>query len=215
MWFEQYRRMTVKDKEDFTQLVNQLLASTYLLRESLDRSEKRLKINRDYSFVERHFEIFRDYLKIAGWLLKKDNAYGVIFIENSFGLNRTRLNKNETLILYTLRLIYEEESEKLSLKRESIITVGDLINKMISIGLISKKLADVEIHNILSLLKRYNIIDKIEGRWADPETRIIIYSSILFIVTNEKISAIFEMMQDKSPDEEAELDEAIEEDAFA
>ena len=35
-----------------------------------------------------------------------------------------------------------------------------------------------------------NIIQKVDGKFEDPETKIIIFPSILFAVTNEKITAL-------------------------
>jgi hypothetical protein len=208
MWEESYGKLSTRDGEEFTRLVNILLSETFIISEKLYENEKIVKINNDYRFIERHFELFEEYLKVAGWELNKDNNYGVISIKNKFGMNRIRLDKNTTNTLYILRLIYEEERGKLTLIKEVITSIGDIVGRMASIGLIKKKMPDKDITSVFSFFKNYNIIDKTGGKWTEPETQVIIYPSILFIITNEKINSIFEMLtvsedegEEESPDE--------------
>ena len=48
------------------------------------------------------------------------------------------------------------------------------------------------------MLAYHNVILKLEGSWAEAECKILILPSILFIVTNERISRIHEMMEDEN-----------------
>jgi hypothetical protein len=63
-----------------------------------------------------------------------------------------------------------------------------------------------------SYLKNFNIIDKIEGRFEDPETQIIIYPSILFIVANDKIASIYELTGEDDDDDAESAAADMEED---
>jgi hypothetical protein len=203
MWQEEYTKLNSGEKEEFTRILNYLMARTFVLRDKYDDEEKKTRISLEYRFIERYFELYREYFKVGGWELQKDSNYGVISLYNSYGTNRTRLDKITTLILYTLRLIYEEEREKLSLKREILTNVGDVIKKMINLGLVNKKPSDRDISSAFSLLKNFNIIDRTEGRFEDPETQVIVYPSILFIVTNDKVASIYELLDEDAGDEAA------------
>lgn len=206
MWFDEYEQLTHTEKEEFIRTANQLLSRTFIIRDRYNSREKRLKLNPDYRFIERHLEIFRQYLRLSGWELQKDNNYGVIALYNRFELNRAYLDKRTTIILYILRLIYEEKREKLSLKREIITRVGEVVEKMINLGLADKKPSNKDLLNAFGALRRYQIIDRLDSDLTQPETGIIIYPSILFIVTNEKISEIYELIGIETDDEE-ELEE--------
>lgn len=138
MWFDEYEQLTHTEKEQFILTANQLLSKTFIIRDKYSPKEKRLKLNPDYRFIERHLELFRRYLRLSGWELEKDNNYGVIALYNRFELNCFHLNKRTTIILYILRLIYEEKREKLTLKREITTNVGEVVGKMINLGLIDK-----------------------------------------------------------------------------
>jgi hypothetical protein len=204
MWYEEYENLSDNDKREFTRLVNFLLSRNFILREKFDIKIMNVRINPDYRFVERYFEIFSNYLSIAGWELQKDNNYGVISLYNRFEQNRARLKKFDTLMLFVLRLLYEEEREKLSLRKEVIVTKGDILKKLLNIGAIDKKPAEKDIRDALNLFKNYQIIEKIENSADDYESKIIIYPTILFIITNEKINSIYNMLKEDVLDEEEE-----------
>lgn len=61
-----WERLTTGEKDTFRRLVNSLLGHTFLTAEQYDFEEGMTRINKDYLFVERHFELFREYLDYAG-----------------------------------------------------------------------------------------------------------------------------------------------------
>ncbi|HPZ07052.1 MAG TPA: DUF4194 domain-containing protein [Candidatus Eremiobacteraeota bacterium] len=203
---ELYERLTNSEKEEFKRLLNLLLCRTFIIRDIYDPKEDMMKINPDYRFIERNFPLFLEYLDYAGWVIEKDNNYGVISLNNSYDYNRVKLNRNTTLILYILRLIFEEEREKLLLRNKVKTTTGEVIHKMLNIGLINKKPSGRDLMDSFKQLSNHNITAKIDGSWEDGNTGLIIYPSILFVVTNEKISRIYEIACIEESVEEADND---------
>lgn len=200
MWHEQYEKLTNSEKEEFRRLVNLILSRTFIIRDIYSSKESLMKINPDYRFVERHFDCFLDYLSFGGWAISKDSNYGVISLLSTYEYNRVRFDKNATLMLYTLRLIFEEEREKVVLRNEALTTTSQLVQKMIVLGLVKKKPSDKDLTDGLRILSQYNILQKLDGPWEEPETKLLILPSILFIVTNEKISRIYEVFEaDEDP----------------
>lgn len=218
MWVDEWQQLSERDKEDFARVINLLLQRTFINREEMDIRTRSMVINKDYRFLERYLSLFKDYLQVAGWEIQLDNHYGVASLYNRYEYNRKRINKNTTCFLYVLRLIYEEQMEKLSVRKEAFTTVVEVIEKMFHLGLLDKKPADKVLRDSFSALKNCNIIDKIEGSWIQPETRLIIYPTILFLVSNEKISELFQMQQQEEGitgiSGEEEEDEAFTEDSL-
>lgn len=207
MWHELYDRLTNSEKEEFKRLLNYLLSRNFIIRDIYDQKDGMMKISPDYRFVERNYELFAEYLGYAGWMLQKDSNYGVIALGNAYEYNRVRLDRSTTLILYILRLIFEEEREKIALRNEILTTVGQIVHKMIALGLVKRKPSDRELADALRQLAGHNIIQKISGAWEEADTKILILPSILFVVTNEKIGRmyeIFENMEAFAEQEEAE-----------
>ncbi len=202
-----YDRMTSADRENFQRIVNQLLAHTFLFVNEYNFNENISVVNRDYLFAERNFELLTSYFELAGFRLERDSSYGVISLVSSYDANRVRFDKLTTLAVYTLRLIYEEEREKLTLTSEVIITVADLVNKMITLGIVRRKPANKELHDLLRTLVHFRILVKAEGVYEAPETRYLILPTILFIVNNEQISNMYRLLEEKPQEESDETAE--------
>ena len=210
MFEEAFEKLSLSEQENFKRLVNWLLAHTYLLQGTYEFEDNLKRSNPDYLFVDRNFELFQDYLEYAGFRLERDSGYGVIFLTSSFEFNRVKLDLTTTLILYVLRLIYEEERENLSLSREVFTTTGDLVHKMISLGLVKRKPANMALRDALRTLNRFQVVEKVDGPWEAASTRLLILPAILFIVTNERISSMYQLMDEEEfeEDEETEADAA-------
>lgn len=191
MWEEEWAQLPEKDREQFADTINNLLQSTFVVREVIDAREKTTIINRQYRFIERHHRLIHDYLGFIGWDVRLDNAYGVAAAINLRGQGPVRLDKFTTYMLYCLRLIYEEGRERLSLRKDVGVNVGAVIEKMFHLGLLDRKPADKQLQDSLIELRGYAILDKVDGGWTDPETRLVIYPSILFLVSNEKVQQLY------------------------
>ena len=210
MFEKSWERLTSAEKEQFSHLINVLLGHTFLTVELYDFDEGVTRVNKDYLFVERHFELFREYLDYAGFTLERDTGYGVISLKSRYDANRVRFDKLTTLMVYTLRLIYEEEREKLTLSKEVFLTTGDLVHKMISIGALKRKPPNAALHDSLRTLHHFRILEKMEGSWESAETRLLILPVILFIVSNEQISNMHRLLEEDSTGMEREEDETEE-----
>ncbi len=207
MFEEAFEKLNLTEQEAFRRIVNWLLAHTYLLQGTYAFEDNMNRTNPDYLFVERNFELFQDYLEYAGFRLERDSNYGVIFLSSSYEFNRVKLDKATTLMLYVLRLIYEEEREKLSLSRDIFTTTGDLVHKMLSLGVIKRKPANLTLRDSLRTLNRFRIVEKVDGPWENADTRLLILPTILFIVTNERISNMYQLIDEEETGEHEETEE--------
>lgn len=209
MFIEKFNNLTIVERENFKRIISLLLAKTFILNRIYDKTQNNFKSNPDYRFIDRNIELFREYLEIGGFKLIKDSNYEVIYIENEFGYNKKRLDKNTTIFLYGLRLKFDEDRQTVKLTSDTIVTVADIVKTLIDVGAYTKKPADIEIRTALSNLINFNIIQKIDGVLEKPETKIIILPSILFVLTNEKITSLNNSI--KNIEEIEEIEEEYEE----
>ena len=199
---EAYESLTMGEQEDFTRLVNSLLSHTYLLAEQYSL-EGVLGTNHDYLFVETHFELFQEYLALAGFTLERHSDFGVIRLGSSYDANRIHLDKLTTILVYAMRLLYEEKREEISLVREVITTTGDVVAKLLHLGAIKKKPSNALLSDSLRTLSRFRIILKKEGAWEDSDTKLMILPTILFVVEADQLSGMVKLL-DVPVDEEEE-----------
>ena len=122
---------TSKELEQFKSVCNQLLSRTYVVR-TLYRPGKGRVNNPDYSFLSLHYEAIQEYLSLLDWDLRKDDLNGYFYVINTDEANRCNLSKKETAILLALRMIYEENQERLGLEQDAICTVCDVLEKVVT-----------------------------------------------------------------------------------
>ena len=105
-----------------------------------------------------------------------------------------RLDKLTTLLLFTLRTIYDEEREKNASKGIVYITTASLVYKLLELKIVSKKPTMKDITDCIRLLVNQNILTKIEGSLDESTCQLAILPTILLAVSNEKIDAIYSMV---------------------
>jgi hypothetical protein len=76
--------------------------------------------NPDYTFLATHFELVRDYLSLLDWELHWEDYNGYYFVLNTDEANRCNLNKAATAILLALRMLYDENQERVGLEHDAI-----------------------------------------------------------------------------------------------
>lgn len=207
---ELYENLGLIERENFQRIINLLLGKTFIVYNIYDENKKTSVFNPDYRFIERNLELFEKYLKLGGWNLERNNNYEVIYITSQYGYNKMRLDKFTTIVLYILRLMYEQKRENINLTEQIIVSVSDIIATLNEIGAYDKKKPSLlEIRQALRTIAKFNIIQKTEGAYENPETKIIILPSILFAVTAESITKISNNIKEtnKTEDDEIEVEE--------
>lgn len=207
-----YDELNVMEKEVFKKIINQLLGKTFIVNHIYDENKKTSIMNPDYRFIERNLELFKNYLELGGWSLERNDNYEVIYITSNYGYNKARLDKFTTIILYLLRLMFDQKRENINLTDQIVVSVSDIISTLNEIGAYEKrKPSAIELRTALRTISSFNIIQKVEGQYENPDTKIIILPSILFAVTAESITKINETIKENNEMEKEEIVEIDEE----
>lgn len=190
---EEFDKLTRDDQERFAKVVNTLFLRTFVVRETFDAREKMMKTNPDYRFLERYFELIEEYLGFSGWVLEKDSLNGVVTLINKYNQNRIKLDRETSLVLYFLRLVYEKEKSESNATGESVyLQTAQLVKSMIEhgVGLPGKKLTNRGVCRCLRNLANRNVISKISGSYDNGDVSFYILPSIIHAIDNDKIAAM-------------------------
>ena len=206
MSFDWLDTATQKELEQFKAVCNQLLSRTYVVRTLYKPGEGRVN-NPDYVFLSTHYEAIRDYLALLDWDLRKDDLKGYFYVQNTDEANRCNLNKKETAILLALRMIYEENIERLGLEQDAICTVRDGLEKVVTdYAILPAKPNMDEVKRALTLLDNHAVIQRIEGKYNQGSCKFAILPTILSVVSSEKLNAIVSALRKEEEHEEAQED---------
>lgn len=183
---------SVAQKEKFRIAANKLLNQCFLLK-------KREDTRKEYIFVRQNRELFVPYFDLLGYDLKINEDQGVIGIVNQFGTGRLALGKYESIFLLILRLLYVEKRKELATFSEEVtVLMEEIREKYAMLKVKSKSMLDKGMErSMVSLFRRYNLIQNLDSDVNQPDARIVIYPSIIMAVPVENINEYFEMTERK------------------
>jgi hypothetical protein len=181
---------TQKEIDQFKSVCNQLLSRTYVVR-TIYKPDKGRITNPDYTFLSIHYEHIRDYLAFLDWDLRKDDMNGYFYVLNTDEANRCNLDKKETAILLAIRMIYDENQERLGLEQDAICTVRDVLEKVVTdYAILPAKPNMEEVKRALTRLENHSIIQKIDGKFNKGNCKFAILPTVLSVVSADKLNMI-------------------------
>ncbi len=194
--------MLQKDKDEFSRICNRLLSSCFLCKSNVTNRA-------DYYFVLKYKDKFSECLSLLGYRLEINEEYGVIQLTNPQNYNRYNLKLYESVVLLILRILFDEKKRELSVSDEVIVNVGDIHDKFLSLKIREKMIDKTVLRNIISVFRRFNLIDVLDKDLSQEESRIIIYDSILLAVRVEDIRHAYEKLENyrKGAKKDEEIDE--------
>ncbi len=207
MFETEFEKLSNSEQSEFSRVVNTLMLRSFIVRDIFDSKEKAMRINNDYRFIERHFDLINDYLKYTNWVMEKDVLNGVVALFNMNEQNRLRIDRETSLLLFVLRLIYETEKNESAQTGESIyITTPTLIKTMIDHGITmsGKRMSGRLFAKSLRFLANHNIIAKVSGSYDEGNVAFYILPSIIFAVDNQRIKAMSEALEQMKAGDEDE-----------
>jgi hypothetical protein len=204
MWQEQYDKLSTTEKNQFSEAANRLLAVNFLVKSKSSNTQT-------YYFIDKYFKIFKDYFAFIAWDLEIDRTVGVIILRNNENRNRLNLKIHESITLLILRLLYEQNSDELDINDYVSIKVADIHEMFAIVGLENRILNKKTMNEVLSLFKRYNLIEADGVSTLATSDEVQILPSILLAVDTINILDVYNKLRDYNK-EDGETDEVTEED---
>ena len=183
---------SVVQKERFRLAANKLLNNCFILK-------KKPNTKADYMFVLQNKELFIPYFDLLGYQVLINEEQGVIGLSNVFGTGRYALSKYESIMLLIMRLLYIEKRKGIgTFSEEVIVLMEEIREKYNMLKIKAKPTMDKTMERqIISMMKRYNLVMNIDSDVTQAETRIIIYPSIFMAVGTDQINEYYNQIQDK------------------
>jgi len=180
-----YDELMPEEQTEVTDMIRLLYRQTFVLERRYDRRTGRYQYNKEFRRCNKHLEFIREYLKISGVEVRENSQLGVIYIQGE-GQVGDKLPRLATLYILILKLIYDEQMASVSNSIHIITTLGEMNERLGSMGLLEKNPAATEIRRAIALLKKYQIIDPLDMmEGVDPQNRMVIYPSIHVILFGE------------------------------
>ncbi len=166
------------EPDDFRRAAGALLAHQFLFVETASRRA-------DYRLVVDHFDYFRNLFDALGWTLHRDDDFGFVGIVPSQAEAHVRLRLEETLILLTARLMYEEGMDRFQAEQGSVwVDAEDLLGRYETL-VRRERPKRTDFLEILAHLARHGVIER-RSQEGEDLPRIRILPSVR-VVTGEEV----------------------------
>ncbi len=197
---QEYFGLSERELEQFRSVAHQLMSHTFIHRTDYKSPEERLR-NPDYTFIVSHFEALEQYFDLLDWSLVKEDHNGYCYIVQRSGTNRLSLTKDQTILFLCLRLIYDEKIQDLGLENDIILSVQDILDKMITDFGFQKNYSKTRTKEDLSVAMQFRVLQKVKGGLMDAESLFALMPSILTVVPSDRIHALVQQLEKGEEDE--------------
>lgn len=167
-----YCELSERDKETFKDITIRLLKVNFLLR----------KLNQPmYLYILSHkemFSLFFEYINFD-FILREDKE--LAYIKSNDEKLSKNLNRNETLCLLVLRLLYQKKIDEVSLSDDIEITIKELQDQLFAVGFdgaSNDRVKKSTLNDMLRVFKQHNIVYYSEKDIIMDNSIIQIYPSI-------------------------------------
>lgn len=200
MILENYDELSVSQKNMFTKTCLKLLATGFIARDKHDNKEM-------YYFLISYKKYFDEYFGIIEYEIILDRENGAVQLLHQNSQNNLRLNKEQTVILLILRILYHQHLADTSINDNVVFSVNELHTYYDSLEL-KKKINKTDLVKILRLYKKYNLIEPL-GDITKSNSKIIIFPTILFAINTTSINDVYDLVKGMVPAQGSEQDEEI------
>jgi hypothetical protein len=166
------------EPEDLRRAAGALLAQQFLFVESAAQRA-------DYRLVVDHFDYFRNLFDALGWTLHRDDDFGFVGVVPGQAEAHARLRLEETLLLLTARLVYEEGMDRFQAERGSVwVDAEDLLGRYEAL-LRRERPKRTEFLEMLARLARHGLLERHAQEGQElPRLRIL---PTVRVVTGEDV----------------------------
>lgn len=206
MFESTYETLTHVEQTQFKDTLNNLLFKCFIVRKVYDRARKMSRLNSDYLFIEKHIDMFNDYLSFAGLDVDIDDTNGVISLRSLEGKNTLRLDGVTTLLIYLLRYYYEEQVVLKPNATEIFMDTNNIKDLLKEKGFlkVNKKFNMTSISSSMKILGQYNIVARVENTFSDSYYSFYILPSIRHAISQIKMDYLTEEIDRQASQSEEE-----------
>jgi len=187
-FFNHFQKLTETEKEKFSRICNKILDKNFLIRQKESDKE-------DYFFVVGHLTLFQNYFLLMDYMITHYEADQIIALGTEANRNRTRLKRNDTIMLLILRLLYQKKSKEATQLNQILVSVKEIQDELDRTSLFKGRIPKTELQATMRMMKSYSLIDFQSSLLINDDTRVEIYPSLLRVVNIDDMKKLEEQLK--------------------
>ena len=182
------------DKQKMAAALNRLLANNFLVKER-DREA--------YMFLRRNREAAQAFFRFLQWEFILDDRHEVVYVQGPDSTIRRAFNRDETIWMLILRLIYQEKRETLSLSEFPITTLYEIRSKYDTFRLPWINMTTLD--RLVRLCTRHQLLDTLDNDVRSDDCRFRLFHSWIYFINMDEVKALAERIERYRQREEGDL----------
>jgi hypothetical protein len=182
------QELSADEFERFRKAAHILTSKTFIIRGI--GKEREL-----YDFTVRNIALFDAWFSCMDSSLVRDENLGVIAFRGS-GLIRMHFTREEICAVLALRLLYEDKKLEVSLTSFPVVSVADFQQKYNAMT--GDEIRKTALINVLRRLSSCKLVAIDSQDYADPETLIQLYPSILMSIDRNALDEAMAFLEEKN-----------------
>jgi hypothetical protein len=180
---DEYQNLNQTQQNTFKDVANKLLSNTFLCRDKADNKES-------YYFVVSFKSLFEEFFNMLGDTVEVDQNLGTVQLISQFNSSTLKLNRDQTVVLLILRILYSENLKETTLNNNIICNVEDIQNKYNYLE-IKQHINKTDLVRALRLFRRLNLIEVIGLKDAlVANTKVVLLPTLLCAIKTNDINEV-------------------------
>lgn len=192
-----------QEQEKIRELINRLLATNFLVKE---------KEREAYLLARRHRQRLADFFQLLGWEFQLDERHECLFVQPPQAQLRRRLNREESVFMLIMRLIYQEKRQSLSLSEFPLTTTHEIRTKYETFRL--PWIQRTKLEEMVRLCTKYHLLEALDQDVRADECRFRLFHTWQYVIRTEDVLALKERLARYDNHKEGLFDEMAEETAL-
>lgn len=191
------------EREKVKTVINRLLAVNFLVKEK-DREA--------YMLIRRHFEEIKSFFQFLDWEIVLDDRHECVFVYAPERRFRQNLDKEQSIWLLIIRLVYQEKRQEISLSEFPMTTIYEIKSKYDTFRF--SWLNRTTLERFIKWCTRMQLMEALDADMRSDDCRFRLFHTWQYVIEADQV----QVMQDKigryaKGEEEGFIDEAVEEHA--
>lgn len=199
-----FQDLSESEQGKVREIINRMLEVNLLVKEK-DREA--------YVAIRRHRSSLEAYFRFLGWELTVDERHECAFLHIPDGRLRKRLDREQTVWLLVLRLLYEEKRQGLSLSDYPMTTLYEIRSKYETFRLdwVNRTTLD----KLIRLCVQFQLLESLDEDVRSDDARFKLYHTWMYVIQADEMKLLTERLERYETSEEGGLFDEMDEAASA
>jgi hypothetical protein len=176
--------LSESERDRIGDFLNRLLSNNILVKEK-DRDA--------YQFIRRNREAVQAFFRFLKWDFVLDERHDCVFVQGPDSHLRRSLNREETLWMLVIRLIYQEKRESLSISEYPMTTLHEIRSKYETFRI--PWLNATALDRLVRLCARYQLMEALDPDLRSDDCRFRLFHSWIHVIDMDELRAITERIE--------------------